>query len=447
MCLKRTGGTGHFEKLRYNDDIMILFKSGRKPPFDTGRQEACETKIWARNKKYAVTIHTNSKRFHAFYIMMFLAYIVLGFTLLLATGKVDGSNALEEVRVPVIDLAPWLESTTRAKDDDEFKSRNHLNEDQLAIVNSIREACKEVGFFQIQGYDSIVDSRILENAKKASNDFFGLPLDEKKQYQSSNTTEYPYGYEVSGHLSTSVLTCHGHACQDQKETFSLGPPDDNGSGMPPRRWSNISKDFQSSMEDYFEAMEYLAEILLQVLALALQEEYDFFVNKMDHHQSALRFLHYYPLNTTTLDSKIVRAGAHTDYGAFTILEAQEEGLQVLLPDTANSGGNGDSMKWFSVPVTPGAFVINLGDLMQTWTQGNWVSTMHRVAMPANEERYSMAYFVNLNGDTLIEPLGNVNHNHDDDNKFPVITAGEHLLARYMASIGKLEIDPTRETEL
>ena len=190
-------------------------------------------------------------------------------------------------------------------------------------------------------------------------------------------------------------------------------------------------------------MEKLAQILLQVLALALQEEFDFFVNKMDHHQSALRLLHYYPLNTTL--SKIVRAGAHTDYGAFTILEAHEEGLQVLLPDKANDGDSNDSMKWFSVPVTPGAFVINLGDLMQTWTQGKWVSTMHRVAMPAKEERYSMACFVNLNGDTLIEPLGN--DNHDDNNMCPVITAGEHLLARYMASIGNLEIDPTREMEL
>ena len=94
-------------------------------------------------------------------------------------------------------------------------------------------------------------------------------------------------------------------------------------------------------------------------------------------------------------------------------------------------------------------MVNLGDLMQRWTNGEWISTMHRVVMPsteAQERRYSMAYFVNINGDTPIEPLrcccckkaggdGTIYKNGR------VITAREHLMAKHLASTGiHIDID-------
>jgi isopenicillin N synthase-like dioxygenase len=71
-------------------------------------------------------------------------------------------------------------------------------------------------------------------------------------------------------------------------------------------------------------------------------------------------------DTVTKEPKrIVRAGAHTDYGALTILNAEEPGLQVLRHDPEDR----NRTQWYSVPLVPGAFVINLGDLMQRWTNG------------------------------------------------------------------------------
>ena len=61
----------------------------------------------------------------------------------------------------------------------------------------------------------------------------------------------------------------------------------------------------------------------------------------------------------------------------------------------------------------------------------WVSTLHRVVMPASvNRRYSMAYFVNVNGDTLVEPLGSAAA------KYAPITAKDHLMAKHLASMGE-----------
>lgn len=440
-------------------------------------------------------------------------YLISGFafafTFTLANGNEnpgDKKARHEEVRVPVIDLAPWFEATANGS------STLELTEEQRDIVHQIRRACREVGFFQITGglggskidgenenEKKSNDEAMIQRTWKSSRDFFDLSIQEKLEHTTIDNTKYPYGYERSETLVRGKLLdgeddgigCDGdepctppEATADLKETFALGPPDNNGSGMPPRRWidsPNVSPDFQTSLEAYYTRMEDIALTLLQIFAIALEEPPDFFQNKMDHHMSALRLVHYYPLekrpalthnhndNQTYKPSpeqrepvpRLVRAGAHTDYGALTILAAENEGLEVLLRDTAGGigDGNGDSdgdetnfdndngklqqYRWYPVPLISGAFVVNLGDLMQRWTNNEWISTMHRVVMPSTEileRRYSMAYFVNINGDTPIEPLKCCRGNDgdvggDNHNNGRVITAGEHLMAKHLASMG------------
>lgn len=69
----------------------------------------------------------------------------------------------------------------------------------------------------------------------------------------------------------------------------------------------------------------------------------------------------------------------------------------------------------------------------------WVSTLHRVIIPKSfyqnatqntiiERRQSIAYFCNLNGDAIVEPMGN------NPPKYPPITAKEHLMAKHLASM-------------
>lgn len=49
--------------------------------------------------------------------------------------------------------------------------------------------------------------------------------------------------------------------------------------------------------------------------------------------------------------------------------------------------------WHPVPAIPEAYVINIGDLLQRWTNNRYKSTMHRVLSPLSErDRYSCAFF-------------------------------------------------------
>lgn len=297
-----------------------------------------------------------------------------------------GCTLAEFPPVPLIDLSSWTTTNT-----DSQTSNSLLEQERLKVVQQIHEACKTVGFFQVSNHG--IPEAIMDNAWAAAGGFFDLPLDEKLSFMTTNQAEYPYGYEQSEQLSKGkeldgggVTTSTGDAdvddtnVMDSKETFAIGPNDPQ-SGMPLRRWQPTPSvpTFQSALEEYYEAMNQLANILFQVFALALDKPIDYFVNETDHHMSALRLLHYYPLNDkvdgassetiaqgkSTSPQYIVRAGAHTDYGALTILNTKRSGLQVLRHDPENR----TRTEWFSMPVVPGALNINLGDLMQRWTNG------------------------------------------------------------------------------
>ena len=124
-----------------------------------------------------------------------------------------------------------------------------------------------------------------------------------------------------------------------------------------------------------------------------------------------------------------RSGAHTDYGAMTILLAEKAlgGLQVKLR-------NGD---WCDVTPKPGSFIINIGDLMSMWTNDHWVSNLHRVVNPpvdahTDTRRLSIAFFVNANYDARIECIPTCASEHNRA-KYPAVLAGEHRLAKVRMS--------------
>jgi isopenicillin N synthase-like dioxygenase len=83
----------------------------------------------------------------------------------------------------------------------------------------------------------------------------------------------------------------------------------------------------------------------------------------------------------------LRAGAHTDYGALTILKSGGPGLQVK-KDVMGADGDGteDHHEWVDVPDLPNSYIINLGDLMQQWTNGTYLlacvhfTTFHATVM-------------------------------------------------------------------
>jgi isopenicillin N synthase-like dioxygenase len=257
---------------------------------------------------------------------------------------------------------------------------------------------------------------VMDAAWTASTDFFDLPIEMKIESQTEDEKIYPYGYVQSERLtlgkellvSTSNSSSSGDSSGDKvavpvaaspvaigttsttlapadlKESFSIGPcnPD---AGEPPRRFPAQPVTFQPALIKYYTAMEDLAALLLRIFAMALDLPPDWFQDKTDHHMSALRVLNYFAVDRVSENDddgkqsslgdvpqpvRPLRAGAHTDYGALTILKSGGPGLQVK-KDVGGScvSKHEDSYEWVDVPDLPDSYIINLGDLMQRWTNG------------------------------------------------------------------------------
>jgi isopenicillin N synthase-like dioxygenase len=303
---------------------------------------------------------------------------------------------IDSMAIPLIDLSPWT-------DTDPSNKNKYSPEDRLQVVQQIQQACRDIGFFAVQHH--AVDETVMDAAWTASRDFFDLPMDIKLQSKSDDEKVYPYGYEHSENLtlgkeSTSsggggggdkvavvatgtAITTATPTPADLKETFSMGScnPD---AGVPPRRFPAQPATFQPALENYYAAMEDLAALLLRIFAMALDLPPDWFQDKTDHHMSALRVLNYFAVDSENdnvavdhkddqqnndVPARPLRAGAHTDYGALTILKSGGPGLQVK-KDVV--GGGKDEHEWVDVPDLPNSYIINLGDLMQQWTNGTYI---------------------------------------------------------------------------
>lgn len=359
--------------------------------------------------------------------------------------------------VPIIDISPLVRLDHQIVDNNEsFDRRHHLLQDEQLrdVAQQISHAVETVGFFAVTHHG--VDPGIVHDAWVESKNFFDLDPNVKSSVPMTN--DYPYGYENYESLgikrsASSTTAAAAAATTDSKETFSIGPQNSTKSGMPSRKFPpDAPETFSVALTNYFNVMEHLARILFRGFALALQlEDVNWFVREGvfdDGHQCALRILNYPSIKYCRVDDEKVhiRAGGHTDYGAMTILKSGGPGLQLNL--SPKDGDNNSS--WFDVPHLSDAFIINLGDLMQRWTNDRWMSTLHRViAVPdvagadgdnaddgvfESARRQSIAFFVNVNGRAIISPFDScVDDEHPS--RYDAIMASDYLIRRHAQSMG------------
>jgi isopenicillin N synthase-like dioxygenase len=167
-------------------------------------------------------------------------------------------------------------------------------------------------------------------------------------------------------------------------------------------------------------MERLVFRMLRIFAYALDLPETFFAPYFDKHSCLLRMQNY-PEQETEPEPGQLRIGEHTDYGAFTLVNADDApgGLQVLAR----------SKQWIDVFPAPDSFVVNISDMMMTWTNDRWISNSHRVVNPPRRllgatRRLSFAFFVNPNHDAVIKCISTC---QDPDNppRHAAVLAGEH----------------------
>jgi len=280
---------------------------------------------------------------------------------------------------------------------------------RAAAARELGDCARDVGFAYVVGHG--IPPALFRQLVATTTQFFDLPHEEKMRTwigRSGNHRGYvPPGEEVfAGQLP------------DHKEAFDLSadvpadhPAAAGGAVMiGPNQWPDLPG-FRPTVTAWYDAVLALGHAVLTGFALALDEPADLFTRHVTVPPSQLRLIHY-PVDDDAQDRPGI--GAHTDYEMFTLLRPTAPGLEVL-------NGAGD---WIDVPLVDDAFVLNVGDLLELWSDGEFVATTHRVRR-VTQERYSFPLFCTLDWDTVVRPHPRGGGSSD---RKPLL-AGEHLWAQ------------------
>jgi isopenicillin N synthase-like dioxygenase len=323
------------------------------------------------------------------------------------------------VTVPVIDIAPFAHSEVVAR---------------RTVVAAVKHACEHVGFFVITGHG--VPAEKIKAVFAESRAFFARPLDEKMRIKRPGPG-ISRGYNSLAGQSLG-LTMGQKAPPDLMESLGFGPLETDNDPYwtqnfgpvhaHPNLWPEDGPQLRRAVSDYWRVMEALSAQLMRIFALALDLDEDFFVRRSKRHVTNMR-INYYPAQERPPEAGQLRAGAHSDYGAFTILKGENApgGLQVLC-----RGGD-----WADVPLIEEGFIINIGDLLMRWTNDKWVSTIHRVVNPPEEvrrhvDRMSIAYFFVPDHDVEVRCLESC-MDAKNPSRYPATTAGAHWRGKILAA--------------
>jgi isopenicillin N synthase-like dioxygenase len=287
------------------------------------------------------------------------------------------------------------------------------------VAAALGRAAREVGFMYVSGHG--LEPRLFDDLLAVTREFFDLPHEEKMRVWIGRSSDHR-GYVPEGEEGFA-----GGAV-DRKEAYDLGldlPADDPDflAGNPmlgPNQWPDLPG-FREAVTAYYTAVMGFGRELFAAFALALGEQPEVFARHLTKPPSQLRLIHY-PFDVDAEDR--IGIGAHTDYECFTLLRPTSPGLEVL-------NGTGE---WIDVPPRGDAFVVNIGDMLELWTNGEFVATTHRVRK-VKQERYAFPLFFSVDYDTPVAPLA----------RFVTpgrparagLVAGEHLFAQTAQSFAYL----------
>ena len=135
------------------------------------------------------------------------------------------------------------------------------------------------------------------------------------------------------------------------------------------QWPDLSG-FEDTVMAYHDAMCELGRQMMGIAAEALGTDPAPIVEQFASPIASARLLYYPPQPPDSADG-VFGSAPHRDFGCLTFL-AQDDagGLAVGTP-------NGD---WIDVPPLDGAFVVNVGDMLHQWSNGQFLSTPHRVIL-------------------------------------------------------------------
>jgi isopenicillin N synthase-like dioxygenase len=300
-------------------------------------------------------------------------------------------------------------------------------ETKARIAREVDEICIRTGFLAITGHG--VSPELIEELWAAARAFFARDTAAKQAYRASRAgTGFQYTLMGAEALARSKGL---ETPPDLKESVDMTPDRRNketpAAGLDPETEAAAAK-LEALMQEYYRQVAALSDRIMAIFATALKLPEDYFLPLFQEPMTGLRVIHY-PATTVAAQKGQLRAGEHTDYGCLTVLLPQPNsgGLEILTREG----------RWEEVPPIPGAFVINIGDMLSMWTNNHWISTNHRVAGfdangMATRSRLSIPLFYNPNGRVQVECLPTCLQPGQTP-IYPPVSAGEYLMAKINAT--------------
>ncbi|KAJ6808434.1 S-norcoclaurine synthase 1-like [Iris pallida] len=276
---------------------------------------------------------------------------------------VDDLVRVDDDRIPVVDLQRLVDPNSSQEEADKLKS-----------------ACEDWGFFQLVNHG--VSEELMERVKADVEGFFRLPLEAKEE-----CAQLPGGLE--GYGQAFVVS------EEQKldwgdMLFLLSQPQ---SCKAPKFWPTDPPTFRQAetLDKYSLEVRRVAHCILGFMSRNLGLESDRLIDSFKEFQSFR--INYYP--PCPYAKNVLGIAPHSDAVGLTIL------LQVNSVEGLQISRNG---RWIPVKPLPGAFVANIGDILEMLTNGKYKSIEHRVIVDLSKERLSIAAFHTASMGSVVGPL-------------------------------------------
>jgi len=302
-------------------------------------------------------------------------------------------------------------------DDIASVSLSDATRDPAAFATRLGRSFEDYGFAIVA--DHGIPDELIARADEKAKAFFALPDGVKRQYL------IPGGGGARGYTPFGIETAKGAKAHDLKEFWHVGrdlpPGHEFRSHMGDNLWPAEVQSFKDTFQELYAAFDRAGLKILKAIARYLEVDENYFEDAVRDGNSVMRLLHYPPIPEPT--GEHIRAGAHEDINAITLLiGAEEAGLELLTTDG----------RWIPVSPRPGELVVNIGDMLQRLTNGRLRSTSHRVVNPAPDRashaRYSMPFFLHFRSDFMIEALPGTVPGGEQP-KWPPVTADDYLQER------------------
>lgn len=271
---------------------------------------------------------------------------------------------MADLNLPILDLSQLDEGAAAA----------------ARFRHDLRAATHDVGFFYLTGTG--VTSELSGRLHQAALDFFALPDEDKLSIENVKSPHFRGYTRVGGERTQGAV--------DWREQIDIGPERDAVDSGPafnrllgPNLWPAAQPELREIVAEWHAHLSGVSRKLLRAWALALGAEETYFESNFGEPSTLIKIVRYPGTDEPEPQQGV---GAHRDSGVLTLLwvEPGKGGLQVERDGT-----------WVDAPPVDGAFVVNIGELLEYATGGYLKATNHRVLSPqAPDERISVPFFFN-----------------------------------------------------